>query len=139
MACKSYGFNALDPVIAKGYKDPVPIFEPLSPLERTWGKIDPNFAGRKDEIKTFLNIAREMAHRNEAPPKLVMLAASSGMGKTTLVAHAIEHTRKMMSVAHDLYSQARCQTTESMVPYSSIGALFTKFLQISVKIVRLLI
>jgi class 3 adenylate cyclase len=130
MACKSYGFNALDPVIAKGYKDPVPIFEPLSPLERTWGKIHPNFAGRKDEIKTFLNIAREMAHRSEVPPKLVMLAASSGMGKTTLVAHAIEHIRKMMSVSSRRFLIAKhvAKTTESMVPYSSIAALFHKVL-----------
>jgi class 3 adenylate cyclase len=130
MACKSYGFNALDPVIAKGYKDPVPIFVPLSPLERTWGKIDPNFAGRKDEIKTFLNIAREMAHRNEAPPKLVMIAASSGMGKTTLVAHAIEHTRKMMNVSSRRFLIAKhvAKTTESMVPYSSIASLFHKVL-----------
>jgi class 3 adenylate cyclase len=130
MACKSYGFNALDPVIAKGYKDPVPIFEPLSPLERTWGKIHPNFAGRKEEIKTILNIAREMARRNDAPPKLVMLASSSGMGKTALVAHAIEHTRKMMSGSSQQFLIAKhvSKTTEAMVPYSSIGALFHKVL-----------
>jgi class 3 adenylate cyclase len=130
MACKSYGFNALDPVNAKGYKDPVPIFEPLSPLERVWGKIHPNFAGRKEEIKTFLNIAKEMAHRNNAPPRIVMLAASSGMGKTTLVAHAIEHTRKMMSSSSRKFFIAKhvAKTTESMTPYSSIGALFQKVL-----------
>lgn len=36
MADRSYGFNALPPVKAKGYSEPVPIYEPLSPLERSW-------------------------------------------------------------------------------------------------------
>ena len=36
VADRSFGFNALSPVAAKGYADLVPIFEPLSPLERSW-------------------------------------------------------------------------------------------------------
>jgi hypothetical protein len=95
MANKSYGFNALPPVVAKGYKDPVPIFEPLSPLERVWGRILPNFVGRKVEIMGMMSLAREML-LNKSQSKLVIGEGESGMGKTTMVAHCIEHIRKLM-------------------------------------------
>lgn len=96
LASRSYGFNALSPVIAKGYSEPVPIFEPLSPLERTWGRILPNFVGRKEEIMKIMEMARAMV-LSESPSKLVIVEGRSGMGKTTMVAHSIEHIRKLMS------------------------------------------
>jgi Adenylate and Guanylate cyclase catalytic domain len=95
MANRCYGFNALPPVIAKGYSEPVPIFEPLSPLERVWGRILPNFVGRKAEIMLIMGMARDMVLRDSCS-KMVLVESKSGMGKTTMVAHCIEHIRKLM-------------------------------------------
>ena len=95
MADRSYGFNALDPVKAKGYSELVPIFEPLSPLERSWGRVQPNFVGRKKEIIELMGIAR-MTAMNHSKSSLVFISAESGMGKSTMVVHAIEHIRKLM-------------------------------------------
>ena len=95
MAHRSYGFNALPPVVAKGYVEPVPIFEPLSPLERAWGRIQPNFVGRKKEIMEIMGMARDMI-LSESRSKFVILESRSGMGKTTTITHCIEHIRKLM-------------------------------------------
>ena len=119
MANRSYGFNALTPVIAKGYKDPVPIFEPLSPLERDWGKILPNFVGRKDEIMQTMKLARDMVLANNAPSKMILIEGKSGMGKTATVAHAIEHIRKLMGAnKHRLIITKNVgKESDSLVPF----------------------
>lgn len=93
MASRKYAFNALPPVKAKGYAEPVPIFEPLSPLERSWGRIQPNFVGREQEIKAMMGMARDIVSQEEPQSRLVFVASQSGMGKSTMVAHAIEHIR----------------------------------------------
>jgi hypothetical protein len=72
MAHRSYAFNALPPVVAKGYAEPVPIFEPLSPLERSWGRIQPNFVGRKYEILEIMGMAQDMV-LSESLSKLVLV------------------------------------------------------------------
>jgi Cdc6-like AAA superfamily ATPase len=119
MANRSYGFNALTPVVAKGYKDPVPIFEPLSPLERDWGKILPNFVGRKDEIMHIMQLARDMVLANNVAAKMVMIEGKSGMGKTATVAHAIEHIRKLMGAnKHRLIITKNVgKESDSLVPF----------------------
>ena len=94
LAHRSFAFNALPPVVAKGYAEPVPIFEPLSPLERSWGKLQPHFVGRKAEILKIMSIARDMLLK-DSPSRLVLIEAKSGMGKSTMVAHCIEHIRKL--------------------------------------------
>ena len=96
MASRKYAFNALPPVKAKGYSEPVPIFEPLSPLERSWGRIQPNFVGREQEIKALMGMARDIVSAEEPHSRLVFVASQSGMGKSTMVAHAIEHIRKLI-------------------------------------------
>jgi Adenylate and Guanylate cyclase catalytic domain len=92
MANRSFGFNALAPVVAKGYSEPVPIFEPLSTLERYWGRIVSNFVGRKAEIKTVLQNASDMI-RAQSPSRFVLIESKSGVGKSTMIAHGIEHIR----------------------------------------------
>jgi hypothetical protein len=96
MASRKYAFNALPPVKAKGYSEPVPIFEPLSPLERSWGRIQPNFVGRETEIKALMGMARDIVSAEEPHSRLVFVASQSGMGKSTMVAHAIEHIRNLI-------------------------------------------
>ena len=96
MASRKYAFNALPPVNAKGYSEPVPIFEPLSPLERSWGRIQPNFVGREPEIKALMGMARAIVSSDEPHSRLVFVASQSGMGKSTMIAHAIEHIRNLI-------------------------------------------
>ena len=118
MANRSYGFNALPPVIANGYSEPVPIFEPLSTLERVWGRILPNFVGRKEEILSIMGIAKEMI-LTEVPSKIVIVESKSGMGKTTMVAHCIEHIRKLLGAnKHRLIiTKNVSKESDSLVPF----------------------
>jgi hypothetical protein len=118
MAHRSYGFNALPAVKAKGYAEPVPIFEPLSPLERAWGRIQPNFVGRKDEIMRIMGLARDMI-LSESQSKLVLVESKSGMGKTTMVVHCIEHIRKLMGAnKHRLIVTKKVSTeSDSLAPF----------------------
>jgi Adenylate and Guanylate cyclase catalytic domain len=118
MAHRSYGFNALPPVVAKGYAEPVPIFEPLSPLERAWGTIQPNFVGRKEEILKIMGMARDMI-LNESPSRIVLVQSRSGMGKTTMVAHSIEHVRKLMGAnKHRLVVTKKVsRDSDALVPF----------------------
>lgn len=118
MAHRSYGFNALPPVDAKGYAEPVPIFEPLSPLERSWGKLQPNFVGRKEEIMKIMGMARDMVLK-ESPSRMVIVQAKTGMGKSTMVAHVIEHIRKLMGTnKHRLVvTKNVSKESDSLVPF----------------------
>ena len=118
MANRSYGFNALPPVIAKGYGEPVPIFEPLSTLERVWGRILPNFVGRKQEIMTIMRMARDMV-LSDSPSKFVIVESQSGMGKTTMVAHCIEHIRKLMGASKHrlIVTKNISRESDSLVPF----------------------
>jgi hypothetical protein len=125
MANRSYAFNALPPVKAKGYAEPVPIFEPLSPLERMWGRILPNFVGRKNEIMKVMEMARDIMLAKESPSKLVIIEGESGMGKTTMVAHCIEHIRKLMGAnKHRLIvTKNISKQSDSLVPFGAFRAI----------------
>ncbi len=118
MANRSYGFNALPPVVAKGYSEPVPIFEPLSTLERDWGKILPNFVGRKDEIKKIMKISTDLLP-SRMPSRFVVVESKSGMGKSSMVAHSIEHVRR--TVTPDKYKlivvKNVSKESDSLVPF----------------------
>ena len=83
LANQTFGFAALAPVIAKGYVDPVPIFEPLNTLERGWGKAKTNFVGRRVEVLKLVNVARAMANAN-LPARMMLFNGESGMGKVSL-------------------------------------------------------
>jgi len=99
IANKSYCFNALEEIYAKGYKDLVPIFEPLAPIERGWGSLLPNFIGREEGIKKMAAVAREIYQEEAAEAVMVIISAPSGMGKTSFLAHSIngiDHIRRMV-------------------------------------------
>lgn len=128
-ADRSYAFNALPPVKAKGYSEPVPIFEPLSPLERSWGRVQPNFVGRKEEIMCLKGMAREMA-LTQCPSKIVYITGESGMGKSTLVVHAIEHVRKLMSATRRRVIVTKHVSKESdlLVPFGIFRSILVNVL-----------
>ena len=129
LASKSYGFNALSPVAAKGYKEPVPIFEPLAALDRSWGRIEPNFVGRDAELGKLVRIAREMTHQKQASPRIVMISSSSGMGKSTLLTHGIEHIRRFIGLRGNvLVTKNVGSESHALVPFTTIRPILLKLL-----------
>jgi putative ribosome biogenesis GTPase RsgA len=90
MAGRTYAFNALPPVCAKGYADPVPIFEPLDPIRRGWTKRAQNFVAREQELEILERLGQEISMATNAPSKIVFISGPSGIGKTTLSLQAIQ-------------------------------------------------
>lgn len=90
MADQSFAFNALEPVEAKGYKERVCIYEPVSPVAQRWGKVPPNFVGRKSEISSILDMALQLFHNPDADSKAIMVNGPSGIGKTCLLSNLLE-------------------------------------------------
>ncbi|GKY98856.1 hypothetical protein MPSEU_000841600 [Mayamaea pseudoterrestris] len=128
LASQAYGFNALPPVAAKGYKDPVPIFEPLAALDRSWGRIEPNFVGRTPELTKLVKIAREMASAKQAPPRIVMVSASSGLGKSTFLTHSIEHIRRAGVRGRILVAKNVGSESHALIPFTTIRPILMKVL-----------
>jgi hypothetical protein len=93
-ATKDYSFNALMPVKAKGYAEPVPIFEPLSAAAKRWGKAIEDFVGRTIEVDAIVRLANDTAYSNGAS-KILFIQAESGTGKSTLILQAISKVRKI--------------------------------------------
>jgi class 3 adenylate cyclase/predicted ATPase len=127
MGSKAFGFAALPPVAAKGYKELVKIFEPLSPLKRTWAKIQPNFVGRAQQIATVLSMAADVAKTPNAEPKLAVISASSGMGKSTLLAHIVEYVRKSVEARNltgIIIAKHVGNEYSAVVPFHAFGQIF---------------
>jgi class 3 adenylate cyclase len=127
-AGKAYSFKSLAPVTAKGYCEPVPIFEPLSSLERRWGRIG-HFVGRKEETTQILDIARVMTSQ-PSPSKMIFVAAESGTGKSTLVIHAVEQLRRIMSRGRRKFIIAKhvCRESDLLVPFSMFRSVLIDIL-----------
>lgn len=131
IADQAYCFNALDPVKAKGYSQPVPIFEPRAPLVHAWGKIEGNFVGRRDEILKLTTIASEMMHTEFAAPKIAIILSPSGMGKSTLLAHLVEHVRRVLRAKRGkgpVIAKHACRECDLQVPFSTIRSLLPSML-----------
>jgi Adenylate and Guanylate cyclase catalytic domain len=118
MANRSFGFNALAPVVAKGYNEPVPIFEPLSTLERYWGRIVSNFVGRKAEIMTLMQNTSDML-RAPSSCRFVLVESKSGVGKSTMIAHGIEHIRRSYNLRNNrlIVIKNVSKESDSLVPF----------------------
>lgn len=131
MASEAFAFNALPPIKAKGYKELVHIFEPLSPIERGWGQIIPNFVGREDQMTKIAKLAisysrRDIQHR----PQMIIVKSSTGMGKSTLLAHSIERIKKLFvskraSIGISKYVGREC---DSLKPFYAAAQLLGKML-----------
>lgn len=117
-AGKEFAFNALPPVTAKGYTLPVSIFEPLSSVERRWGRNNSNFVGRSKEVEQIMAVAKE-ATKPHSLARLVFVAADSGTGKTTLVVHVMEHLRNVIHKNRKRRRIAKhvCRESDVLVPF----------------------
>eukprot|EP00985_Skeletonema_marinoi_P032130 scaffold38914_cov204-Skeletonema_marinoi.AAC.1 len=67
--------------MAKGYADPVPIFQPMKISSdqqgSRWGHAKKKFVGRASEIKQSMHVAKEMA-LNSITSKFLFVSAPSG-------------------------------------------------------------
>lgn len=93
-------FKPLPPVEAKGYDDPVPIFEPISnATESRWGHVKKDFVGRESEVKEIMKQAKCVVDDGRVS-KMLFVSAMSGTGKSTLMVNATEHVRAMVRKMH---------------------------------------
>lgn len=124
LASRTYGFNALDPVRAKGYRDLVPIFEPLCPTERAWGCFEPNFVGRQEEIRAVVSAARDIAQLYGSCARFVLISGQTRIGKSVLLIHAIERARRMIGVSRPFYVVKHASRQGEMhIPLSTVRSL----------------
>lgn len=110
LADQSYAFNALAPVRAKGYPEPVPIYEPLNALDES--KLRTNFVGRRKEIMSLVGIAREMAAK-KCPSRFAFIIGESGMWKGTMVSHALEYIQRYLNKDRISHVVTRASTKEN--------------------------
>ena len=115
-------FKPLPPVKAKGYDEPVPIFEPMkqatSESDGHRMQAKKNFFGRAGELKQILHIAKEVT-LHDSTSKLLLVTAMSGSGKSTLMIQATELVRAMVKKMHRQVIITRNISNEgdSMIPF----------------------
>jgi hypothetical protein len=118
-------FKPLPPVKAKGYDEPVPIFEPVKQAASSRSTSDghrmqakKNFFGRAGELKQILRIAKEVT-LHDSTSKLLLVTAMSGSGKSTLMIQATELVRAMVKKMHRQVIITRNISNEgdSMIPF----------------------
>lgn len=118
-------FKPLPAVDAKGYADPVPIFEPVMAGENEWGHTKRNIVGREKEIKEIMLVAKDMALTRMAS-KVLFVSAASGTGKSTLVVQSTERVRAMVKKMKKRVIVTRNISNEgdSRVPFSLFRSIF---------------
>ena len=98
-------FKPLPAIEAKGYNEPVPIFEPMKQAssrpepEGHWRQAKRNFFGRAGELKQIMRTAKEVT-LHDSISKLLLVTAMSGSGKSTLIVQATELVRAMAKKMH---------------------------------------
>jgi hypothetical protein len=121
-ATKDYSFNALMPVKAKGYADPVPIFEPLSAAAKRWGKAIEDFVGRTSEVESIVRFANECAYTGKES-KMLLIQAESGTGKSALMLQAISKVKnickKRLIITRNISNQGH-----RMIPFRFVVTFF---------------
>ncbi len=112
-------FRALPPVQAKGYNDPVPIFEPMQGhTHRGHRDVGGEFVGRERERAELVSVAEDVIDGG-GPSKMVLITAESGAGKSALCLQAskqIQDVCVMRSVPY-LLSRHTCREGDVFVPF----------------------
>ncbi len=94
-AMKWGSFLSFPPMKAKGYKSLVPVFQPLTAKEARWGKVNPVFVGRKEEIRRVCKLAQEMT-LTQSPTKMFFVWGESGSGKSDYLVQTVAWLRKFL-------------------------------------------
>ncbi|CAB9521447.1 cyclase type 10 [Seminavis robusta] len=84
-----WSFRALQPVKAKGYAEPVPIFEPVMHRRSQWTRLSEIFVGREEELESIMVLSEDLLRSGCSSAKMVLISGSSGMGKSSLMTQAI--------------------------------------------------
>lgn len=84
-------FEALEPVMAKGYDDPVPIFVPTRSHQRVnWQDLRDGFVGRENEMEEILSFAKLFMSGGNDEASMLVVSAEEGAGKSSLLAKCTE-------------------------------------------------
>jgi len=114
-------FISFPPVKAKGYDDLVPVFKPLTAQEAKWGKVNPKFVGRKEEMGQVCKLALDMSQCG-CPSKLLFVWGDSGSGKSSFIVHAIDKARKvlMTNMKRVVITRNISSEGDSLVPFRCV-------------------
>eukprot|EP00986_Skeletonema_menzelii_P013899 scaffold8602_cov144-Skeletonema_menzelii.AAC.7 len=127
-------FRPLPVVKAKGYADPVPIFQPMKISSdqqgNKWGHVKKKFVGRSSEIKQIMHVAQEMT-LTRMTSKFLFMTASSGTGKSSLMVQATESVRAMVKKMKKRVIVTRYISNEgdSRIPFSLFRSIFKDLLR----------
>ena len=111
-------FTAFPPMKAKGYKNLVPVFQPMAATETRWGKLNPHFVGRQKEIKQVCAVAREMA-MSEGPCRMHFVWGESGSGKSDFLVQSVAIIRRAIFTSRRRLVLARSVGNEGdvLIPF----------------------
>lgn len=129
VASRSYSFEALPAITAKGYSEPVPIFVPVSVSKRTWGSYEPNFVGREKEISQVVELAQDTMLSPQSESKFAIINGPSGMGKTKFLVHALDSMRKQLehkaqNCGGMVFINHICLDSEMLVHFATFQTIF---------------
>jgi len=119
-------FKPLPAVKAKGYDEPVPIFEPKKHVaDNEWGQAKRNFIGRENEIKSILCTAKDVMFHGPIS-KLFFMSALSGSGKSTLMVQTTALVRAMAKKLQKRVIITRNISNEgdTRIPFSLFRSIF---------------
>lgn len=87
-------FCALPPVEAKGYANLVPIFEPMTSVDRSWKDISSRFVGRDKEVAKILCIVNDH-FKDRGPSRFLLVSGEASAGKSALCVHAMNRISEL--------------------------------------------
>jgi len=90
---QSWHFRALTPVVAKGYADPVRIYEPVMHKRSPWVRPHGQFVGREEELRTLLEFVDFDASSGLSSAKMVFVSAAKGFGKSSFLSEAVSQIK----------------------------------------------
>ena len=122
-------FRALPPVEAKGYKHPVPIFEPLLTPDPMRDRVAWKFVGREEELSQIVAVTDELLE-NGGPAKFILICGESGSGKSALCREASERIKASCARGEILHLNVGVTSHEGdvFVPFSIVRPLFLDIL-----------
>lgn len=122
-------FRALPPVEAKGYRHPVPIFEPLQTPDPLRDGVKGIFVGREVELSQIVAMTDGLVE-NGGPAKFLLVSGDSGVGKSALCRQASEQIKEACArngIPH-LNIGVASSEGDVFVPFSIVRPLFLEIL-----------
>lgn len=111
-------FCAFPAMKAKGYSYLVPVFQPIAATETRWGKVNPHFVGRENEMEQVCSIAHDMT-LSEGPCRVFFVWGETGSGKSDFLVQTIARVRKSIFTSRKRLIIARNVANEGdvLIPF----------------------